>query len=71
MEFSATSPELFDGVRIPIAGIAEISTRPPLVKPALPGMAKNTYGTSLAMVMNIGDQLILSDHGVTNDLAGN
>ena len=67
--FGYTSPELFDGVRIPIAGIAGDQHAATFGQTCFkPGMAKNTYGTSLAMVMNIGDQFILSDHGVTTDL---
>lgn len=34
-----------------------------------PGMAKNTYGTALALMMNIGEQFILSKNGLTTDLA--
>lgn len=33
-----------------------------------PGMAKNTYGTALALMMNIGDKPVLSKHGLTTDL---
>ncbi len=32
-------------------------------------MAKNTYGTSLAMMMNIGEELKMSKTGLTTDLA--
>ena len=33
-----------------------------------PGMAKNTYGTALALMMNIGQEPKLSKHGLTTNL---
>lgn len=34
-----------------------------------PGMAKNTYGTALALMLNIGSKPIISNNGLTTDLA--
>jgi glycerol kinase len=35
-----------------------------------PGMAKNTYGTALGLMMNIGSKPVLSDNGLLTDLLG-
>jgi len=68
--FGYTSPDLFDGEKIPIAGIAGDQHASTFGQTCFkPGMAKNTYGTALAMVMNIGDKFILSNNGLTTDLA--
>lgn len=68
--FGYTDPELFAGERIPIAGIAGDQHASTFGQTCFkPGMAKNTYGTSLAMVMNIGEEFKLSNNGLTTDLA--
>lgn len=68
--FGYTAPELFAGERIPIAGIAGDQHASTFGQTCFkPGMAKNTYGTSLAMVMNIGEEFKPSHNGLTTDLA--
>lgn len=68
--FGYTDPRLFDGEEIPIAGIAGDQHASTFGQTCFkPGMAKNTYGTALAMVMNIGNEFIPSNSGLTTDLA--
>lgn len=67
-----TDKEVFLGEEIPIAGVAgdqHAATFGQICFKA--GMAKNTYGTALALMMNIGEKPILSKSGLTTDLAWN
>ena len=65
-----TDKSIFDGVEIPIAGVAGDQQAALFGQACFkPGMAKNTYGTALAMMMNIGEKFILSENGLTTDLA--
>ncbi|NLJ49875.1 MAG: glycerol kinase GlpK [Candidatus Atribacteria bacterium] len=61
---------IFNGAEIPIAGVAGDQHAALFGQACFkPGMAKNTYGTALALMMNIGEKFILSEHGLTTDLA--
>ncbi|MGC8777502.1 MAG: glycerol kinase GlpK [Candidatus Caldatribacteriaceae bacterium] len=65
-----TERKVFWGEEIPIAGVAGDQHAALFGQTCFkPGMAKNTYGTALAMMMNIGEKFILSQHGLTTDLA--
>jgi glycerol kinase len=65
-----TDPGGFFGVGIPIAGDAGDQHAATFGQACFrPGMAKNTYGTALALMMNIGDTFALSKNGLTTDLA--
>jgi len=67
-----TDPEAFLGARIPIAGDAGDQHAATFGQACFhPGMAKNTYGTALALMMNIGAQPTASKNGLTTDLAWN
>ena len=56
--FGYTDPRLFDGEKIPIAGIAGDQHASTFGQTCFkPGMVKNTYGTALAMVMDSGKNL--------------
>jgi len=64
-----TDPGVFFGQEIPIAGDAGDQHAATIGQTCFePGMAKNTYGTSLALFMNIGDKPLKSHYGLTTDL---
>lgn len=64
-----TNKNIFFGQQIPIAGDAGDQSAATFGQTCFEaGMAKNTYGTSLAMMMNIGKTPIHSKHGLTTDL---
>ncbi|MFW5999562.1 MAG: glycerol kinase GlpK, partial [Halanaerobiaceae bacterium] len=64
-----TDPDVFFGGEIPVAGVAGDQHAATFGQACFrPGMAKNTYGTALAMMMNIGTEPILSENGLTTDL---
>jgi len=64
-----TAREIF-GVEIPIAGDAGDQHAALFGQGCFDaGMVKNTYGTALALMMNIGDKPLKSKHGLTTDLA--
>lgn len=66
----ASNKDLFDNEEVPIAGVAGDQHAALFGQTCFkPGMAKNTYGTALALMMNIGEDFILSQHGLTTDLA--
>ena len=66
---AATSKNVFFGKEIPIAGAVGDQQSATFGQTCFkPGMAKNTYGTSMAMMMNIGKKPIVSKHGLTTDL---
>jgi len=65
-----TSPEAFFGEKVPIAGDAGDQQAATFGQACFhPGMAKNTYGTALALMMNIGTCFQVSKNGLTTDLA--
>lgn len=65
-----TDKDKFMGLEIPISGAAGDQQAALFGQGCFkPGMTKNTYGTALAIVMNIGDKPILSNNGLTTDLA--
>ncbi|MCL4378918.1 MAG: glycerol kinase GlpK [Actinobacteria bacterium] len=65
-----TDKDSFIGIEIPIAGVAGDQQAALFGQGCYkPGMAKNTYGTALALMMNIGDKAIPSKNGLTTDLA--
>jgi glycerol kinase len=64
-----TSKDVFFGHEVPVAGDAGDQHAATFGQTCFePGMAKNTYGTSLALMMNIGEELKLSKTGLTTDL---
>lgn len=65
-----TDKESFLGMELPIAGVAGDQQSALFGQGCFrPGMVKNTYGTALALMMNIGDKAIPSKNGLTTDLA--
>lgn len=68
--YGFTSPDLFFGQSIAISGIAGDQQAALFGQGCFkPGMVKNTYGTGCFMLMNTGDQLIESDHGLLTTIA--
>lgn len=66
---ATTSKKVFFGEEIPIAGDAGDQHAATFGQTCFkPGMAKNTYGTALALMMNIGEEPTLSKNGLTTDL---
>lgn len=66
---ATTSKKVFFGEEIPIAGDAGDQHAATFGQTCFkPGMAKNTYGTALALMMNIGEKAVLSKHGLTTNL---
>jgi glycerol kinase len=64
-----TDPKVFFGQAIPIAGDAGDQSAATFGQVCFkPGNVKNTYGTALAMMMNIGRKPIPSHFGLTTDL---
>jgi glycerol kinase len=69
-EMARTNREVFFGEQIPIAGVAGDQHAATFGQTCFrPGMVKNTYGTALALMMNIGETPKLSNNGLTTDLA--
>ncbi|MBT7123292.1 MAG: glycerol kinase GlpK, partial [Clostridia bacterium] len=65
-----TDKDVFFGQAIPIAGDAGDQHAATFGQTCFkPGMAKNTYGTALAMMMNVGYDLKMSKTGLTSDIA--
>ena len=65
-----TTKNIFNGFEIPIAGVVGDQQSALFGQACFkPGMAKNTYGTALALMMNIGEKFILSKSGLTTDLS--
>lgn len=65
-----TDPDVFFGETVPIAGAAGDQHAATFGQTCFkPGMAKNSYGTALALMMNIGEKPVPSKHGLTTDLA--
>lgn len=64
-----TAPERFFGVEVPVAGVAGDQHAATFGQCCFgPGMAKNTYGTALALFMNTGPRPVSSAHGLTTNL---
>jgi len=68
-DFGVTDPSLF-GRSIRIAGVAG-DQQAALVGQAgfAPGLAKNTYGTGSFVVLNTGDRVVRSEHGLVATIA--
>jgi len=68
--FGLTHPALFDGVEIPIMGVAGDQQAALFGQGCLePGMAKNTYGTGCFLLMNTGPEVIASQNGLITTIA--
>jgi glycerol kinase len=64
-----TTREAFFGAEVPVAGVAGDQHAATFGQTCFePGMAKNTYGTALALMMNIGETPKLSQNGLTTNL---
>jgi len=67
--FGYTDEKVFFGVRVPIMGVAGDQQAALFGQACFkPGMAKNTYGTALVAVMNIGEQFVPSQNKLITDL---
>jgi glycerol kinase len=68
--FGHTDAAVFFGERVPISGDAGDQHAATFGQACFhPGMTKNSYGTALALMMNIGETPLLSKNGLTTDLA--
>lgn len=69
-DYGKTIPEHFNGVEIPIAGIAGDQQAALVGQAAFEdGMVKNTYGTGAFIIMNTGNEPIFSDNGLLTSIA--
>ena len=67
---ATTNKDVFFGEELPIAGDAGDQHAATFGQVCFqPGMAKNTYGTALALMMNIGEKVLFSKNGLTTDIA--
>jgi glycerol kinase len=68
--YGTTCKKLFDGVEIPIAGIAGDQQAALFGQTCFkPGSAKNTYGTGCFMLMNTGEKPVISESGLLTTIA--
>jgi len=68
--YGLTDPQIFGGVQVPIAGIAGDQQAALFGQACFePGMAKNTYGTGCFMLMNTGQEMVPSKHGLITTIA--
>ncbi len=68
--YGHTDEQTFGGAMIPIAGIAGDQQAALFGQACFePGMAKNTYGTGCFMLMNTGEKMVTSDHGLLTTIA--
>ena len=68
--YGYTDINIFDGMEIPIAGIAGDQQAALFGQNCFePGMAKNTYGTGCFMLMNTGHEPVLSKNGLLTTIA--
>ncbi len=68
--YGNTSPELFENIEIPIAGIAGDQQAALFGQHCYnPGSVKNTYGTGCFMLMNTGNRRIRSESGLLTTIA--
>ncbi|MEZ4828411.1 MAG: glycerol kinase GlpK [Bacteroidia bacterium] len=69
-DFGTTDPQIFEGVAIPIAGVAGDQQSALFGQACFePGMTKNTYGTGCFMLMNTGEKPVFSQSGLITSLA--
>ncbi|MDX2247084.1 MAG: glycerol kinase GlpK [Bacteroidia bacterium] len=69
-DFGKTDAQIFDGVEIPITGVAGDQQSALFGQACFePGMAKNTYGTGCFMLMNTGEKPVFSKSGLITSLA--
>ncbi|MEL6132266.1 MAG: glycerol kinase GlpK [Bacteroidota bacterium] len=69
-DFGVTDPKCFDGVQIPIRGVAGDQQAALFGQACFsPGMSKNTYGTGCFMLMNTGKVPVKSNSGLLTTLA--
>ncbi|MEL6699842.1 MAG: glycerol kinase GlpK, partial [Bacteroidota bacterium] len=69
-DFGTTDPKWFDGVEIPIRGVAGDQQAALFGQACFePGMSKNTYGTGCFLLMNTGTQPVKSESGLLTTLA--
>lgn len=68
--FGMTSPSVFMGAEVPIAGAAGDQQAALFGQTCFkPGMAKNTYGTGCFMLMHTGTECFFSNHGLLTTIA--
>lgn len=68
--YGLTTPALFDGTEIPIAGMAGDQQAALFGQGCFaPGMIKNTYGTGCFMLMNTGETPVVSSAGLLTSVA--
>ncbi|MEL1133664.1 glycerol kinase GlpK [Desulfitobacterium sp. THU1] len=68
--YGETAPKGFFGYQIPIAGIAGDQQAALFGQACFePGMAKNTYGTGCFMLLNTGEKVRESRHGLVSTIA--
>lgn len=69
-DFGQTAPAFFDGVEIPIRGVAGDQQAALFGQACFaPGMTKNTYGTGCFLLMNTGTKPVFSSSGLLTTLA--
>ncbi len=69
-DFGSTDPNWFNGVEIPIMGVAGDQQAAMFGQACFePGMTKNTYGTGCFMLMNTGHDPVFSQSGLLTTLA--
>ena len=68
--YGVTDSHFFGGAQIPISGIAGDQQAALFGQACFePGMAKNTYGTGCFMLMNTGQEMIISKNGLVTTIA--
>jgi glycerol kinase len=68
--YAKTIPHYFFGVEVPIAGAAGDQQAALFGQTCFEkGMAKNTYGTGCFMLMNTGEKVVQSEHGLLTTIA--
>ncbi|NLY66166.1 MAG: glycerol kinase GlpK [Tissierellia bacterium] len=68
--YGYTDPDIFGGLRIPIAGVAGDQQAALFGQACFKaGMAKNTYGTGCFLLMNTGDEMVKSKNGLITTIA--
>lgn len=68
--YGETDPEAFFGHKVPIAGIAGDQQAALFGQTCFEsGMAKNTYGTGCFLLMNTGEKIFDSQHGLISTIA--
>ena len=68
--YGYTDPDIFGGLRIPIAGVAGDQQAALFGQACFKaGMAKNTYGTGCFLLMNTGEEMVKSKNGLITTIA--